>query len=680
MTTEYGQASHSVGDNSQVGVQGQHVTVGGDIHVGGSGESPEAKYRKGVANLESRNPEKARELIWEAMTGWEAAGDECVTSEVLFFWLVAMLSGRTVRQFSEKEIGQLRHFRSRSTESGGDEWAASVRLIYQLLDSVLRSPGTRPRPDTDVSLLEKQFDDLGKAQRTLLLRLELFLSSPRKDERWQGKLQDARSRQRSDDRLDRAWKFFHPDPAKVSLAQPRPVAVGYRWMWFSALAFALMAGSFSLILLWKGAALGLFAYVVALAGGITAVAADLELRFYRERIRLQDEQPWVPEQGENVLNDEFAEQIDKHFQRYFNKYGPDESTRGLWRNAPGGVRRFYQDEIIGICLRTGASVAEVDWFIRYGVRQMLHRAQGGALRMPREQPLERPVAPTARQAGWVMLALGCILAVFALRVYALGVVVVLLGEYWAWACWLPVALEHRRYVADKKERDHRQTGIDEAFREWNDKLKDRPSDAEMAEWLECDRTVLLGFALDYFRLPRSRLIAHGFLEKPHPGARRKQLGGCLPRYQGYQIWMFLLAEDGVRQMRTRLDFLTGTLAEREQIAYGYSSIAAVHVTRKRGGQTFELRLTGGDPIKVQVKEPAPAKAPDNLGGQDENAELTEESYEAGDAGNDDDLDVASITNTMHLLEGVAADGRKWLREHAWATAWTGDEAYGAAQT
>lgn len=673
MTTTYGQASHFVGDRSQVGVQGQNITVTGGVHVGGPGESPEAKYAAGKANLNSRNPERARELIWEAMTGWEATGDGHVTSEILFYWLVAMLSGRTVRQFSEKEIGQLRHFQSRSAEPANGEWAAGVRLIYQLLDSALRPPGTRPRPDIDVSLLEKQFEDLGEHQRKPLLQLDLFLSGPRKEERWQSKLDDAKFRQRSNDRLTRAWKFFHEEPVEVNLPEPWPVAAGTRRMRFSALVFAVMAGSFGLDLLWKDVALGLLGYVVALAGGIMVAAADLELRFCRERSRrLPGEQPRVLEQSETVSNDEFALRIDKLLQRYFDRYGPDEITRSLWKNAPSEVRRFYRNNTIGICRSTGASVAEVAWFIRYEVRQMLRRARGGALRLPREQPHERPAAPATLRAGWIALALGCALAVFALRVYALGTAVVLLGEYWAWACWLPVALERRHHVADDRERDHRQAGINEAFWKWNERLEDRPSDAEMAEWLERDRTVLLGRALDYFRLPRSRLIAHGFLEKPHPGARRKQLDGCLARYQGYQIWIFLLAEDGVRQMRASLDFLTGTLVEREEITYGYSSIAAVHVTRKRGGQTFELRLTGGDPITVQVKKPVPGtKPPDNRGDQDEN---TEEAEEAGDEANDDDLDVASITNTLHLLEGVAAEGRKWLQEHAWATAWTGDKA------
>ena len=59
--------------------------------------------------------------------GWEAAGNQRVTSKVLFHWLTAMLSGRTVRQFTGAEISQLRHFRSRCTKTDVDEWAAGHR-------------------------------------------------------------------------------------------------------------------------------------------------------------------------------------------------------------------------------------------------------------------------------------------------------------------------------------------------------------------------------------------------------------------------------------------------------------------------------------------------------------------------------------------------------------------------
>ena len=71
------------------------MTVGQDA-------SPEAKYRAGIENLKSGNPPRARQLIWDAMMSGH------VNNEVLFHWLVAMLSGRTVQQFSEEEKGQLK--------------------------------------------------------------------------------------------------------------------------------------------------------------------------------------------------------------------------------------------------------------------------------------------------------------------------------------------------------------------------------------------------------------------------------------------------------------------------------------------------------------------------------------------------------------------------------------------
>jgi hypothetical protein len=118
MTTPGGQPFNVAGDHANVGVQGQTVTITGDVQLTvGQDASPAERYRVGVDNLESGNPEVARKLIWEAMMGRHMNG------EVLFHWLVAMLSGRTVRQFSKDEIGQLHRFRSRYAETGSDAWA-----------------------------------------------------------------------------------------------------------------------------------------------------------------------------------------------------------------------------------------------------------------------------------------------------------------------------------------------------------------------------------------------------------------------------------------------------------------------------------------------------------------------------------------------------------------------------
>ncbi len=328
MTTPNGQPVDVAGEGSQVGVQALHayidtVTIPGDVQLTvGQDASPEAKYRAGVENLKSGNPGMARKLIWDAMMS------DRVNNDVLFHWLVAMLSGRTVRQFSNEEIDQLKRSRSRYAEAGGDAWADGVRLIYRLLDSVLPSLATMAEQRTaeiDMSLLVEQFDDLGEEQRDMVRpHLELFLTGPLKDEMWRRELQLAQSRQLADDRPGRVWMFFQPVPAEVFLPSPRPewVSAADRLaMRASACLFAAAAGYLGWELLWHGAFLGLLGYVAALAGGAVAAAADLEWRFLTGRRRRKDELFRVPNQSASrSTGDELTGGVDKLFNRYFARY------------------------------------------------------------------------------------------------------------------------------------------------------------------------------------------------------------------------------------------------------------------------------------------------------------------------------------------------------------------------
>ena len=666
MTSPYGGPFNQAAGNSWVVAQGQYVTIEGDVKVTAApGESPEAKYEAGVANLRSHNPGPAREYIWNAMMGWEATGNRPVTSEVLFHWLIAMLSGRTVRQFTGAEISQLRHFRSSCAKIGSDDWAEGVRLIYQLLDSALRPPGDADRPKTSMSLLIRQFDGLGEKQRELLRPLDLFLSGPRRDEMWRDELEGARAGQRSVDRLTHAWMFFHPDPVKVVLPEPlaeRGTAVS-RWrMRASVILFVALAWYVGLELLRQGAVLGLFCYVAGLIGSLAAAEGDLEMRPPAERRQ--------PPRPAAHADDEHAKDLRKRigglFERYFEKYEPVQATRKLWEDATADARRFYQDEITAICRATGYSADQVAWLIRHEVRQMNQHWRDGSSQFPRQHQVPRNGAVIARWAGLGILVLGYVLAVLTVRAHFLGFAVVLLSAILAWRCWLRVSLKR----ADTEEHKRRQEEIDEAYRRWSTRLQGRPKDAQMAKWLEGDRTVLLGMALDQFRLSRSKMVAHGFIEKPQPFARRSQISGGLPRYQKYQIWMFLLAEGGVHQFRASLNFLTGTLVEREHVSYGYASIAAVRMLRKSGGvRTYKLSLTAGEPIRVRVRETDPQSAT-----QDEYDGDTDPAEENESAAEDTAPDVASVTNTLRLLQGVVGGGTNWLREHNWANAWPDSQA------
>ena len=187
----------------------------------------------------------------------------------------------------------------------------------------------------------------------------------------------------------------------------------------------------------------------------------------------------------------------------------------------------------------------------------------------------------------------------------------------------------------------------------------------MAAWLGFDRTVLLGSALDHFNLPRSRLKAHAFLEKPGVAVKRARIDGGPWRYAGYQLLVFLLAEDGVRQVRANLNFVKGTLTIRERTSYRYDAIVSVHFLQEAQRQTFKLRLTAGEPITFRVR--------DVDSGKDQDAEPTEETQEPTEAEDATAPDVTSMANLLHMLEKIAGEDRNRLRERNWAGAWTGDD-------
>ncbi len=676
MTTPNGQPVNVAGEGSQVGVQALHayidtVTIPGDVQLTvGQDASPEAKYRAGVENLKSGNPGMARKLIWDAMMS------DRVNNDVLFHWLVAMLSGRTVRQFSNEEIDQLKRSRSRYAEAGGDAWADGVRLIYRLLDSVLPSLATMAEQRTaeiDMSLLVEQFDDLGEEQRDMVRpHLELFLTGPLKDEMWRRELQLAQSRQLADDRPGRVWMFFQPVPAEVFLPSPRPewVSAADRLaMRASACLFAAAAGYLGWELLWHGAFLGLLGYVAALAGGAVAAAADLEWRFLTGRRRRKDELFRVPNQSASrSTGDELTGGVDKLFNRYFARYALDKADRERWEAAAAGIRKFHRDEIIEVCRGSGIPANEVAWLIRYEVRQLKQRWQNESLYEYRRQLLPRPGTVAARRTGLAVLVLGGVWAVVALRAHPLADVVAVSTAFWAWRCWLRVNLERRRYAADSEEHARRQAAIDREFGRWSEKLEARPKDADMAAWLGCDRTVLLGRALDHFHLSRSRLSAHAFLEEPGVAVKRARIEGGPWRYARYRLLVFLLAEDGVRQVKANLDFMTGTLTIRERTSYRYDAIVSVRFLQEARRQTFELRLTAGEPITVRVRDTDPSEAQ-----QDQDAGPTEETQEAAEAEEDTAPDVTSVADLLHMLEGVAGEGRNWFQGREWAGTWSGDD-------
>jgi hypothetical protein len=663
MTSPETSSFNVAGGNASVGIQAQSVDLDGDlIIVEGDarltvfpGDSPEDKYRIGLNNLNSGRATKARELIWDAMTR------DYKTSEVRFHWLVAMLSSRTFRQFSHEELNQLNVTRSQNPRDADDPWSEGTHIVFRLLESagVLKKEGPRP----DISTVVDEFDRLGTRQRALLLpHLELFLEGPLKDNMWRRVRASAEAGQSGGDRKNRAWKFFQSIPIDPRVRPVRPSSttpVERFAAWASTGVFAVVAGYFGLELLRHGAVLGVLAYVTGLAGGAVAAVNGLDLRFRVERRRMKDRQLQSPGPVTSRSPGEgFVGKVDALFRRYPPKYLPDKAERDAWEAATVGIRSFDRDEIVEVYRESRIPAERVAWLIRYRIRQSRDRWRNGTLYDYQNQLLPEPGTTWKFGTGTTIAIIGGVVAIAMLRTSprtdAVSVTVGVLSGVVAWRNWLRIVLEDKRHAADTAEAAQRKAEIEAEFARWTDRLKDRPSDAEMEAWLDCDRTVLLARAMDHYKLTRRQVITYAFLEQPGSRAKHARLRNGPMRYSRYKLIVFVLTSGGVRQMSADLGFVAVTLRLGDRISYRYDAVASAHVSLGRSGppkprlqQKFTLTLVNGDPISVIVTDLDP-----------EDIQQGEDEYSLSEA----TLDAASVTNTLHVLEGIAAEGMGWFQE------------------
>ena len=663
MTSPEASSFNVASGNASVGIQAQSFDLDGDLIIVedgarltvSPGDTPEDKYRIGLNNLNSGKATKARELICDAM----AEGHK--VSEARFHWLVAMLSGRTVRQFSQEELIQLTMTRNQSPRDVGDPWSEGTLVIFRLLESagVLKTKDPVP----EISTVVDEFDRLGMRQRELLLpHLELFLEGPLKDDMWRRERASAEAGQSGGDRKNRAWKFFQPVPIdpRVRSVRPPSTTPGERFTaWASTGIFAVVAGYLGWELLRRGAVLGMLAYAAGLAGGAVAAVNSLELCFLAQRRRMKDGQLQAPGSAASRSPGEgFAGRVDALFRRYSPKYLPDKAERDAWEAATVGVRSFDRDEIVEVYRESRIPAERVAWLIRYRIRQSRNRWRDGTLYDYQNHLLPEPGMLWKFRAGTAIAIAGGVVAIATLRTSpltdAVSVTAGMLSGVPAWRNWLRIVREDRRYAADTAEAAQRKAEIEAEFARWTDRLKDRPSDAEMEAWLDRDRTVLLARAMDHYKLARSQVITYAFLEEPGSRAKRARLRNGPMRYSRYKLIVFVLTSDGVRQMSADLGFVAVTLRLGDRISYRYDAVASAHVSLTRSGppkpriqQKFTLTLVNGDPISVIVTDLDPG---DIQQGEDE-CSVSEAT-----------LDAASVANTLHVLEGIAAEGKGWIRE------------------
>lgn len=604
--------------------------------------SPRENYEVAVSYLEGGVPTVARDLIGQAIAhGYDG-------SEVRFHGVLAMLSKRAYRDLTTAEREQLGHTSQILRSFADDEWTRALEAIFGLLDCM-------NAPEGDSALALKKLLALHHRQRDKIVHhLDLVLAGGTKDSLWAETRKLAEDQRCSGDRPGGLWAYFHPAPIGPRARQPAENSTTpsdrIRTIIWSGL-FVVAVGYLGWSVLLHAMPLPALTYLLMLAAGFIGARNGLEWRYRAKRLEVKDRAYF----GQRVVNRApeagFANAVDHSFTHYVTKYAPQGADRTAWLADTTGIRRTLRDEIVELYRESRTKVDQVNWLIRHLVIDVRDRWKSGTLLDYREHyrtPPSTKVWCALSLAALVPAAVGVI--VTATRIDPLpaasATLLALVSGRFAATRWLRIISERRRFAEDHRDYERLMEDRSKAYTRWRDKLVSmRPSETQMETWLNSDKTSVLDEALRHYHLAWRDIIAHAFLQTPARGCKRAQVQRGPWRYSKYNIWLFLITEDGVREVRTELDFEHTLLNGRERTNYRFDAVSSVHVAKTGElGYTLGLTLTNGPTRNIRISDPQmrsdPGENPSTFTGID--------------------LDGTGFRHTLNILEGIAADGKDWI--------------------
>jgi len=701
---EGGSGTTNVADNgATVGVQAQeikdsYVYITSNTYSVPDGATSQEVYEVGVRHLDAGLPAQAQRLIFRAIAGGHDS------AEVRLHWLLAMLSKRSYRDLKPQDREALARVSDTVESYADDEWRRALEAVIDLLDCL--------RTRTDAGNALQELTILRPDVRAGIERhLDLVITGGMKDLLWQRSWHRAKDEQLAGNRKDRVWAYFEPKPAdaRARVAKPRNIGA---WGWLTGVGWAALfgMGEYRLARLTLGASrpfLTAYAFTGLLAAAVAAwKGTDWRFRYGRlralgegrprrrkwERIYAETPAPGVvvepklianlvarsgPVKGRravvrppDVTDRGFASGVDRTFTFYFGRYAPAGIEAKDWLAESAFVRRRLRNEIVEIYREQRKSTGQVAWLIRFMARQVrdLYESGGDWKYTERFRVGWQTRATCIAALTW---AIGSLAAVSAAAIGArpvVGVAMTLLLSVAGVAGslrWVRIGCEFKRYRDDRRGHDEARREREAERDRWVAKLEaTRPSESEMEYWLYCDKTVVLGKALRHYKLAWQDVIAHAFLSTPAEGTTRSRVTHGPWRYSKYEIRLFLVTVDGVREVCDDVDFERGDFGRQLRLNYRFDAVSCIGVdVVSRASNFLELSLNNGPARQITITEPVKSgfSAP-----EESDEELSTLNLEA-----------AGFVNALHILEGIAAEGKAWMDRDP---VLSGDEDWGWEQS
>ncbi|WP_171908327.1 hypothetical protein [Streptomyces niveus] len=640
--------THNSAAYSTVGIQAETVhnsTV--NIHADAS---PQEKYKVGVRYLEDGVPSRARDMISDAIAhGHDGA-------EVRFHWVLSMLSARAYHDLSTEELQRLHHASGLTGTYAEGEWKDALRVAFELLAMLSTTDGETGR------VLERLLALSPSKRDAILHHLDLVLTGGLKDSLWAENRERAEAVRFGNDRVQRVWAYFEPDPIGPRALAPRPSTAA------AARAFLpLRVGLFVVVtaFLWTLAlvadpAAAVIELLVALGAGLTAAYFGRGWWYQEHWLKAKNRESHIPHTRDPAsTGDGFTNRVRHSFDHYFGTRVPHGFAPHEWFGYTVQIRNALVAEIALLYRESRISVDRVNWLIRYLAEDARDRQNKGTLFDHRDQNQTSAVAKALCVAALITLAITTLTlqGTVASGVGPWQMVVAMLavaGAAWsghaAASSWLEAWGEERRLAEETQEYQEQLTARQVAYQNWKSFLDStRPSELEMETWLTCDKTLFVDEALRHYQLTWRDLITHTILMTPARPYKRGRVKGGPWRYSRYSFRLFLVTQDGVREISSEFDFTDAKRGDEQRSNYRFDALSSVQVTeRAHVGYDLELILTNGPARNIRVKD-----ADTHQLAPDENAQEIAEI----------NLNSAGFIHTFRLLEGIAADGKGWIERN-----------------
>jgi hypothetical protein len=619
-------------------------------------DPPEKKYATGLRYLDNGVPLKAEELFSAAIA------DGLDTAEVRFHWVLAMFSSRSDRDLTKEERTRLVDAARRFVDHEDDaSYGPALGALRELVVHRFRPPVE------GIDLAEKQILALPAEIRDKTLRhLDKVLSTATKDQLWAGTRKKAEADRYSAGRQGRVWAYFHPEPAhpRVRRAEPQKVARRDRYRVATGTILCVLAAAYLGWLTFTSAVpVAMVAYVLALtAAGVSARDA-FEWRYRADRIKQEEARRSGGSAAARSEGQGFAARVTRSFEHYFTKYRPQGAHPDRWLSETAGLRAQLRDEIVEIYRERDVSFGSVVWLIRYHAIDVQKQWSTGALDdyKSRHQVTDKIKLRCVLGLTILVLTLAAVVQ-GAMLGQPPGIVVVATALFvanglFAAKEWYRIISGRRNHLDDVAEIQRRKEGRENEYLRWKHKLDTtRPSEDEMETWLRSDTTILIAEALEHYRISWRDVISYAVLRVPAPNASSAQVPRGPLRYDRYSLRLFLITEDGVREVSKVLNFRTAQFNAEERNSFRFEAVSSVNVVKGTDGkQNLRLTLTNGP-----ARYFGGATGPDLGSGEDELRYSRQAELDPNDTDSSGRLDTTGFEAILRILEGIAADGKNWF--------------------